>query len=887
MAATAPDPDRAADVAEFVELLNELRLWAGSPSYRTLAKAVGPRLKPPQVLSQSTVSDLFRAQRRRLNLDLVVEITRALGLHVTDVARWRAACIRVHAEARTGGPTGVLRQLPADLATFAGREADLARLEQLVAAQAEGGGARTVLISAVEGMGGLGKTQLAIHAAHRLVGAGRYTDVQLFANLRGFDAEQDPVDPTEVLGAFLQALAVPIPRIPAGLDERAAMFRDLVHDRRALIVLDNAADEQQIRSLIPGGPDNLVIVTSRRSLTGLDGAEPHRLGLFAPSESLDLLTRIAGAERVAGEPAAASRIGELCGHLPLAVALAAARLRSRPAWRLSDLVTQLDQAGLRGLRTGGRDVSAILDLSYTGLTEPVRSAFRLMSLHPGEDLSIASAAALTGLSTGEAYEVLELLLDEHLLQQSVAGRYGFHDLVRLYGRQLAAEEPEAVRSAALLRLMDHYRQAASAAMDVLIPYERSRRPAFTQNSDVEPMVFRDAAAAESWLEAELANVVQAAADATPDSLSGHIGDLSAILSRVLEVRGMDSTALVLHQRAVEVMRGQPASDRQADAARHLAGTYWRVGRFQEAIKFGERALIRYQTSENLLGMAVTSGNLGLIACHQGASLRALRYYRRSQGLFAQAGDQVGEARACYCIGNVQRRMGRYAESLACHTRAIELTRGVAAYSDAAGDARCNRGITRLRQGDYEGAQRDFLEAMATLHEGGHQAEAYEVLTDLGILHLRLNDPGQALVHLTESLTSSRDYGHPAAEGWALIGLSELHHATLNHTEAHDLAREALTLAEAIGEHAIKTHAHNHLGRTETILGSLTAAADHHRTALSLARTARDVYQSAKALEGLAEVHRRNGEPDLAAENQARALRIYRRIGVPEARDSRR
>ncbi|MEY9861083.1 tetratricopeptide (TPR) repeat protein [Catenulispora sp. GAS73] len=881
MAVPAPDPARAADVAEFIELLNELRVWAGSPSYRALARTVGPRLRPPQALSQSTVGDLFQARRRRLNLELVGETTRALGLDAAGVARWRAACIRVHAEAKNGGPTGVLRQLPADLATFTGREADLAGLERTVAAHGEGGGARTVLISAIEGMGGIGKTQLAIRVAHRLVETGRYKDVQLFVNLRGFDAEQEPADPCEILSAFLLALGVPARRIPAGLDERAAMFRDQIHDRQALIVLDNAASEQQVRSLIPGGPNSLVIVTSRRSLAGLDGVEPHRLGLFSPSETLALLTRIAGAERVAAEPAAATRIGELCGHLPLAVALVAARLRSRPAWRLSDLVGELHRAGLRGLRIGGRDVSAILDLSYAGLTQPVQCAFRLMSLHPGDEFSSASAAALSGLSTHEAYEVLELLLDEHLLQQPVIGRYRFHDLVRLHARQLASEDPETVRSAALLRLMDHYRQAASAAMDVLIPYERARRPEVPMASALEPMTFHDAAGAEAWVEAELPNVVQAA-DATADSFGGHVGDLSAILGRFLEVRGMQRAALVLHSRAAEAMRGLPASERQADAIRHLAGTYWRLGQFQEAIKHSERALIHYEASGNLVGLGVTSGNLGLIALHQGSTLRALGLFRRSQTLFAQAGDQVGEARASYCIANVHRRRGRYAESIAWNDRAVELARQTAAHSDAVGSALCNRGITRMRQGDYDGARKDLLEARAVLNEGGDQADADEVLTDLGILHLRLDQPEQALANLRQSLTSSRDHGHQAAEGWALIGLSELHHTARNHPEARGLARDALTLAETIGEHAIKTHAHNHLGRADAALGDLTAAAEHHRVAFDLARAGGDVYQRAKALEGLAEVHYLNKEPDLAAETQARALRTYRRIGVPEA-----
>jgi tetratricopeptide (TPR) repeat protein len=880
-----PDPTRAADIAEFVEVLNELRVWAGSPSYRALAKVIGPRLKPPQALSQSTVGDLFQSRRRRLNLDLVIEIARALGLDAAGVARWRAACVRVHAEAKAGGPVGALRQLPADLATFTGREADLARLERAVEGRAEGG-ARTVTILAIEGMGGTGKTQLAVHAAHRLVAAGRYTDVQLFVNLRGFDAEQDPADPLEVLGAFLQALEVPIQRIPPGLDERAAVFRDRINGRRALVVLDNAAGMAQVRSLIPGGPDNLVLITSRRSIGDLDGAVPHRLGLFTPAEAQALLSRIAGVERVAAEPAAAARIGRLCGHLPLAVALVAARLRSRPAWRLSDLVKDLHQAGLKGLRTGGRDVSTILGLSYDCLPQPARTAFRLLSLHPGEDLSVGAAAALTGLSSVDAQEVLEMLLDEHLLQQAVIDRYQFHDLVRLHGRHLASEDPESSRSAALVRLLDHYRQAVSAAMDLLIPYERARRPAIPASSDVEPVVFHDAADAEAWLHGELANVVQAV-DVTADgSVSEQVGDISTILARYLEVRGLHRAALVLHHRAAEATDGEPASDRQADIARSLGGTYWQLGRFQEATEYYERALIRYRASENLVGMAATSGNLGMLAAHQGRSLPALNHFRRAQSLFAQAGDLVGESRALSCLGNAHRRRGRYTESIECFDRAIDLVRLTAAHSDAAGTALANRGVTRTRQGDYARARQDLLEALAVLREGGHDALGNELLTDLGILQIRLNQPEEALASLTQSLNNSRDNGHQAAEGWALLGLSELHYTSRRPTEALAVARDALTLAEAIGEYAIKVHAHNHLGRAETALGRLQSAAEHHRTASGLTRAIGDVYQRAKALDGLADIYRRRSEPELAAHYGQLALRAYRRLGVPEAGGSR-
>lgn len=268
-----PDPDRAEDLAEFVGLLGELRAWAGLPSYRVLAKRVGPLMRPAREIPLSTVVDTFKTERRRLDLDLVVAVVRALGADEPTVDRWRAACIKVHGLAKSGGPAGVFGQLPTDLATFTGRREELARLISQATHPQEGlgSGAHTVVISAIEGMAGVGKTQLAIRAAHELVRAGHFTDVQLHVNLRGFDADLPPADPSAVLEAFLRQLGVPVQQIPATRDERAAMFRDRLRERHALILLDNAADEEQVRDLIPAAPSCLVLITSRRSLAAWTG----------------------------------------------------------------------------------------------------------------------------------------------------------------------------------------------------------------------------------------------------------------------------------------------------------------------------------------------------------------------------------------------------------------------------------------------------------------------------------------------------------------------------------------------------------------------------------------------------------------------------------------
>jgi len=239
-----PDPGQAGGLADFIDLLGALRLWAGRPSYRVLAARVGTLMDPPQTVSASTVVDVFKAGRRRLGMDLVLAIVRALGvINEADLTRWREAYVRVHVASKTAGPPGVLRQLPSDLTTFTGRAEALTDLANLVGA--EGSGGDGVTIAAIEGMAGVGKTQLAVHAAHQLARAGRFADAQLYVNLRGFDADRPPAEPADVLDVFLRALQVPSDQIPAGVDGRSAMFRDRMHGRQALLLLDNAADQDR------------------------------------------------------------------------------------------------------------------------------------------------------------------------------------------------------------------------------------------------------------------------------------------------------------------------------------------------------------------------------------------------------------------------------------------------------------------------------------------------------------------------------------------------------------------------------------------------------------------------------------------------------------------
>ncbi|HEU5352926.1 MAG TPA: NB-ARC domain-containing protein [Actinocrinis sp.] len=455
-AVSAPDPAQAVDLGEFIEALGRLRLWAGAPSYRALAKAVGPRLSPPQTLAHTTISDLFQARRRRLDLDLVTATVRALGLAEPAVARWGAACIRVHAQARTGGgPTGVLRQLPADLRTFTGRERELRSL--FAAIDENPGRARSAMVSAIEGMAGIGKTRLALRAAHELVRAGRFTHAQLFVNLHGFDPDYSPADPAAVLEGFLRQLGVPAQAIPQSLEQRAAMYRDRLHGMEALIVLDNAADEKQVADLIPAAPGCLVIITSRRTMAGLEGADILRLDVLDPPGSRLLLGRIAGSERLLAQPAATAAVAEACGHLPLAVSLAAARLRSRPTWSVTDLLTELRGAGLPAMAAGGRSVADAFDASLARLDAEQHRMFLFLGLCPGKDIGAEAAAIMARTSPTNAKALMESLVDEHLALSPAAGRFTLHRVLRGYAAGKAASGmPEPQRWASLRRVLRWY-----------------------------------------------------------------------------------------------------------------------------------------------------------------------------------------------------------------------------------------------------------------------------------------------------------------------------------------------------------------------------------------------------------------------------------------------
>ncbi len=746
-----PDPGGAKDLAEFVALLGELRAWAGMPSYRVLAKRVEALIRPPRTISPSTLVNAFKTGRQRLDLDLVVALVRALGASEGAVDSWRHACIKVHAQAKTGGPVGAFRQLPADLRTFTGRQEELAQLIVAATQHHDSGGARTVVVSAIEGMAGVGKTQLAIHAAHQLVRLGHFTDVQLHVNLRGFDPELPPADPSAVLEAFLRHLGVPAQQIPAGVDERAAMYRDRLQDRSALVLLDNAADEDQVRDLIPASPTCLVMITSRRSLVALDGVSPHQLDVFTETESLDLLSQIAGPDRVADEPEAAAQIAEYCGHLPLAVSLAAARLRSRPTWTLQHLADKLRAGRLTAIRADGRALRPAFNLSYQELDAPLRRIFRLLGHHPGPDATPAHLAALADITAEEAEDALEQLQDEHLLAQPTPGRYELHDLLRLLAAELAAAEPEPV--APLTRLATWCVATGYAAAALIgtpnltgAPAQAAETPGFESYDD-----------ALTWFDQErntLAAVQHAAAEA---GLARHVWQLAETQKQFFVVCRHLDDFLAAQQLALVAARADGDRRIEAQMLTVLGGAYWMAGRLDDS---------------------------------EDCCLQVRRLYQA-------LGDATGEASALMAQGVVQNHRGHPERCVDLITQALALLAGPDTLH-LRGQALMNRAVV------YKTAQHrrpqdvaDLREALTIFqHVGDRRAEALAV-GNLADFHLLDADLDLALRLYHEQQKLARELADAYVEAESLRGAGDVHAAAHRTAQARQAWTEALALYEKI------------------------------------------------------------------------------------------
>jgi tetratricopeptide (TPR) repeat protein/transcriptional regulator with XRE-family HTH domain len=576
----------------------------------------------------------------------------------------------------SGAPAGeraVPRQLPAAPAHFVGRREALKALSGLLDHTRPGSG--SIVISAIAGMAGVGKTALALHWANELTD--RFPDGQLYINLRGYDPSGTPVSPAEAIGSFLGALAVPPASIPADLQAQAALYRSLLVDKRMLVVVDNARDEQQVRPLLPAADGCLALITSRCALDGLvaaEGAVPIRLDVLTDDEAHELLTRRIGTERATAEPTASADLIKLCGHLPLAVNIAAARAATHPHTTLGTIAADLRRAQLDILDTGdpATSIRAVLAPSYQGLSQAAARAFRVLSLHPGPDISLLATASLLAISHQQARQDLAELTRAHLLTEHTPGRYAYHDLLRAYATEQARHDSQPQRETALGRMLDHYLHTAAGAALLLIPSKEpvTLAPPRPGTTAEQPADYGQALA---WFAAEHLVLLSTISLADESGFDAHAWQLPWSMTAFLQVRGhwrqwaaTQRTAL-----AAAIRLGDTAA--QALSGRLLAMAYTELRDHEQARAHLGRSLDLYRSLGNLLGEAKVHGDLGRLAERQGRYADALGHNEHALRLYQAVGHKPGEAHVLNNTGYCHAFLSDYQQARTFCRRALTLS----------------------------------------------------------------------------------------------------------------------------------------------------------------------------------------------------------------------
>ncbi|HEX9339260.1 MAG TPA: tetratricopeptide repeat protein [Pseudonocardiaceae bacterium] len=706
-------------------------------------------------LSVRAISDLERGRTRKPYPSSVQLLTTALGLPA-DAAEW-VARQRID---RIGGAAPA--QLPSSVRHFTGRLRELKILSGLLTQATEHGG--TVVISAIDGTAGIGKTALAVHWAH--LNADRFPDGQLYVNLRGFDPMGEPLDAHTVVQGFLDSLGVPAARVPADLDTRVALYRSTLAHRRVLILLDNAKDADQIRPLLPGAEGCVVLVTSRNQLAGLvavEGAHPVTLDLLAADEAHELLNRRLGAERIARDERAADELVELCARLPLALNIAAARAVIDPDLPLAAVVAELRDTRRRLdlLSTGdtSADVRAVLSWSYRALDAGSARVFRLISQAPGADVDAQAVAALVAAPADVVESALGTLVDANLLHRSGAGRYRFHDLLRVYAAEQAELlEPRAELDAGVRRLLVWYLRAAVDAAHIISPDRRL--PSLDGLDTVAALpdcrTYEDAVA---WSDGEYAGLIAAVDVADRHGWHEIVWKLAIALWDVCHLRGRSADLIAIHQRALDSAR--TLDDRAAEGwlLSHLSVAYADAGRPASAIECLTQALAIDRATGNRRSEAVNLVNLGYAYFTRNQFTRAVDTLTDAVTAARESGHWRAEAAALNDMGEAYLRLGRLAEARDVGERGLTIYR---ARADRQGEGAALGSLGEISRlmGDARLAMDQVTTAIEINRETGNRREEANVLTSLGYLLLAENRRDEARQRWLDAETIFADIDDP-------------------------------------------------------------------------------------------------------------------------------
>ncbi|WP_177221543.1 AfsR/SARP family transcriptional regulator [Lentzea xinjiangensis] len=731
--------------------------------------------------------------------------------------------------------------LPGDIPDFAGRAGDL---DEVLAAVPSG----CVAITAIDGMAGIGKTTLAVRAAHRL--AARFPDAQLFVDLHSHTAGVEPRTPADALLALLTALGVPAQDVPDGLDARAARWRAEMAHRRALVVLDNAGSAAQVRPLLPG--TGLVLVTSRRRLVDLDAAHTISLDVLSEADALELLASTAGPAKVDRDRESAREVVRLCGYLPLAVRIVGARWRTRPAWSAREVARRLTEQRLTELTAGERSVAGAFALSYRQLTPGQQRLFRRLGPHTGEDWDAHLAAAVIGSTRAEAERLLDELLDVHLVQQKENGRYRCHDLLAEHAK--ASVEPEEAEEA-VLRILDFYLHTASTAESRMAPGGPPLTSA-VRYPPPDPPPLANVRQAMAWFDAERANLRAAVYLAAYRGHYAHAWQLPHRLAAFHLLRGFGRERIELQNVALAATHQLGDLKARAEALRGLGSAY-----------------LSRRDAEPV-------GHL-----------------REALDLMRQIGDVRGEASVLSLFGIIAREGGRLDEAQRYFERAVELVRSVGAPTQEA-YALHHLGLTHVLRGQNDEALAHLTSALALGEEHDDIARIALALQDLGFVHFFLFNDDECADHLERSLPVFRERGDWRGEALARADFTYAALEAGRPDKALELAcvavelcrtgmgleddDEVLRAMEAVEDHVGELELSSTLAIRAELEGRLTEAVRYAEWCLRAIKRARRDWMGDRVLGQLCRLHLALGDRETAVRCGEEAVRVAERLNQPRA-----
>lgn len=745
--------------------------------------------------------------------------------------------------------------LPPEATRFVGRAEELA---ELLGPPAPG-----PQVIVIEGMPGAGKTALAVHAARQL--SDQYPDGQLYLNLHSHDTGRPSLDAAEALRQLLRMLAVPAAQIPDSLGDRVTQWRHQLSRRQAVIILDDAAQPDQIRPLLPTTGPSLVLVTTRRRMLGLGDARTLTLDVLSRDDAVALFRRDATDDRAADTDQVAAVVN-LCERLPLAIQLTAARAAHDPALRLGDLILELSQspARLGGTGAASPEVISAFDLSYRALEPDHQRFFRRLGVSPCASFGLPAAAALAAATPAEAEKALTALVDHHLLVRLNNERYRFHDLIRDYAAMRASrDDPEAEQRQALGRLLDYYLEATARAQAGLGIQED----------------------ATTWLEAEWRDIMQAAQHAGRHEFKRKCADLTHLLADFLEIKACWDDAISAHTLALQAARDLADPSRIALASLDLSAVYQQLGRHDASRPPAEEAAGIYRSLSDRGGEAKAVDRIGMAHQRMARSREALAYFHEARILYQEAGDQLGLADALGHAGIACWHLGRGPEALDHLKAAVGLYREV---GDRRGEAKALNNLGRIHL--FCGYHRDALEAYELSLQifkeiGGKQSQAVLHHNIGGVYHYK-GSYEAGLAHCRQALVIFREIGDRPDEADVLNDIGAIYQSAACYEEALVHHEKAQQISEETGNPTQQLVARRRIADIHRGFGRYDEAVEQYRSALTLVRELGDAYEEGKILEGIAECTLSTQRPDMARIVFRQALDIYDRLGVPEAETAR-